>query len=109
VTRTFGLRAALTLLVLIAIAPVFGVVVQASLAEQQSRLLRAEASLKSLVELSAAHQEGLIEGARQMLTAIASSPPIYDDDPDACVRYMESSRSRTRCTPISACSIRKAG
>ena len=87
--RTFGLRAALTLLVLIAIAPVFGVVVQASLAEQQARLLLAQANLKSLVELGAAYQEGLIEGARQTLTAIASSPPIYRDDPQACAKYME--------------------
>jgi PAS domain S-box-containing protein len=94
VIRTFGLRAALTLLVLIAIAPVFGVVVQASLAEQDARLLRAEASLKSLVELSAAQQEGLIEGARQMLTAIASAPPIYDDDADACIKYMAKLRLR---------------
>lgn len=88
-TRSFGLRAALTLLVLIAIAPVFGVVVQSSLGEQRARLARAQASLTSLVELSAAHQEGLVEGARQMLTAIAASPPIYDDDLVACTKYME--------------------
>jgi PAS domain S-box-containing protein len=94
VKRTLGLRAALAFLVLIAIAPVFGVVVQASLAEQQARLARAEASLKSLVELSAAHQDGLIEGARQMLTAIASSPPIYENDLQACMRYLEKLRAK---------------
>ena len=92
--RTLGLRAALAFLVLIAIAPVFGVVVQASLAEQQSRLRRAETSLKSLVELSAAHQEGVIESARQMLTAIASSPPVYDDDLQACMKYLEKLRAK---------------
>ncbi|HWP11511.1 MAG TPA: cache domain-containing protein, partial [Ramlibacter sp.] len=92
--RTFGLRAALTFLVLIAIAPVFVVVVQASLAEQQARLNRAEASLRSVVELSAAHQEGLIEGARQMLTAIANSPPIYDNDVQACTKYLEKLRTK---------------
>jgi PAS domain S-box-containing protein len=89
VNRSFGLRAALSFLVLIAIAPVFGVVVQASLAEQQNRLDRAEASLRSLVELGAAHQERLIEGARQMLTAIAYSPPVYQDDPGACATYLK--------------------
>jgi PAS domain S-box-containing protein len=94
VKRTLGLRAALAFLVLIAIAPVFGVVVQASLAEQQARLVRAEAALQSLVELSAAHQEGVIEGARQMLTAIASSPPIYNDDLQACTKYLEKLRAK---------------
>ncbi|MBI2772310.1 MAG: PAS domain S-box protein [Burkholderiales bacterium] len=88
-TRAFGLRAALILLVLIAIAPVFAVVVQASLSEQQGRLQRAETSLKSVVELSAAHQERLVDGARQMLTAIANSPPVYGDDPAACAGYMK--------------------
>ena len=85
---TFGLRAALIMLVLIAIAPVFAVVVQASLSEQKSRLERAESNLKTVVELSAAHQERLVEGARQMLTAIAHSPPVYQDDVQACANYM---------------------
>lgn len=85
---TFGLRAALIMLVLIAIAPVFAVVVQASLSEQKSRLERAQSSLKTVVELSAAHQERLVEGARQMLTAIAHSPPVYQDDLQACADYM---------------------
>jgi PAS domain S-box-containing protein len=89
VNRSFGLRAALSFLVLIAIAPVFGVVVQASLTEQQNRLDRAEASLESLVELGAAHQERLVEGARQMLTAIAYAPPVYQDDLAACATYMK--------------------
>lgn len=85
---TFGLRAALIMLVLIAIAPVFAVVVQASLSEQKSRLERAGSNLKTVVELSAAHQERLVEGARQMLTAIAHSPPVYQDDVQACADYM---------------------
>ena len=87
--RSFGLRAALTFLVLIAIAPIFGVVVQASLAEQQSRLERAESSLRAVVDLSAAHQERLVDGARQMLAAIALSPPVVGDDGPACVAYMK--------------------
>lgn len=88
-TRAFGLRAALTFLVLIAIAPVFLVVVQASLEEQEGRLQRAEAGLKSVVALSAAHQERLVEGARQLLTVMAFSPPVYGDDLQACVSYMK--------------------
>jgi PAS domain S-box-containing protein len=88
VTRLFGLRAALTLLVLIAIAPVFAVVLQASLAEQRSRLQRAEASLRSLVERDAAHQERLVEGVRHMLTAMAHAPPVFQDDLAACAAYM---------------------
>jgi PAS domain S-box-containing protein len=86
--RTFGLRAALTFLVLIAIAPVFGVVVQASLAEQRSRVERAEAGLRAVVDLGAAQQERFVDGARQLLAAIAYSPPVYGDDLNACAGYM---------------------
>lgn len=86
--RTFGLRAALAFLVLIAIAPVFGVVVQASLADQRSRVERAEADLRAVVELAAAQQERFIDGARQLLAAMAFSPPVYGDDIQACAAYM---------------------
>ncbi|MDP3760944.1 MAG: PAS domain S-box protein [Ramlibacter sp.] len=86
--RTFGLRAALAFLVLIAIAPVFGVVVQASLAEQRSRVERAEAGLRAVVDLGAAQQERFIDGARQVLAAIAYAPPVYGDDVRACAGYM---------------------
>jgi PAS domain S-box-containing protein len=88
VTRTFGLRAALMVLVLIAMAPVFVLVVQAALSEQRGRLQRAEANLGGLVELGAAQQERLIEGARLMLSAMAHSPPIYGDDLVACAAYL---------------------
>ena len=87
--RTFGLRAALTFLVLIAIAPVFGVVVQASLSEQRNRVERAESGLRSVVDLAAAQQERFIDGARQVLAAIAHSPPVYGEDMRACVAYMK--------------------
>lgn len=91
--RTFGLRTALILLLLIAVVPVFGVVIQASLAEQRNRLERAETNLKVLVELAAAHQEQLIEGARQMLAAMSHSPPVYEDNPEACTRYFRQLQS----------------
>jgi len=87
-TPVLGLRAALILLVVIAIAPVFAVVVQASLAERQARLQRAEASLKALVDLGAAHQERMIDNARQVLTAVANAPPVYQDDAAACASYL---------------------
>ncbi|MGE3346218.1 MAG: ATP-binding protein [Ramlibacter sp.] len=92
--RTFGLRTALILLVLIAVVPVFGVVIQSSLAEQKHRIERAEAGLHSLVDLAAAYQEQLIEGARQMLTAVAYAPPVYRDDPRECEQYFRDLRER---------------
>ncbi|MBX3654497.1 MAG: PAS domain S-box protein [Ramlibacter sp.] len=91
---TFGLRTALILLVLIAVVPVFGVVIQSSLAEQKHRIERAEAGLHSLVDLAAAYQEQLIEGARQMLTAVAHAPPVYRNDPQDCERYFRDLRAR---------------
>ena len=94
--RTFGLRTALILLVLIAVVPVFGVVIQASLAEQAQRLERAQASLRSLVGLAAAHQEQYIEGARQMLTAVALAPPVYRDNVRECESYFRALQQRYR-------------
>jgi len=84
----FNLRAALTLLVLIATVPAFVIVVQAYLAEQRRSLDRAEASLKAVVDLGVAHQDRLVEGARQILAAIAYSPPVYGDDLLECAGYM---------------------
>jgi signal transduction histidine kinase len=94
--RTFGLRAALILLVLIAVVPVFGVVIQASLDEQAQRLERAQASLRSLVGLAAAHQEQYIEGARQMLTAVALAPPVFRGTPQECETYFRTLEQRYR-------------
>lgn len=94
--RTFGLRAALILLVLIAVVPVFGVVIQASLAEQAQRLERAEASLRSLVGLAAAYQEQHIEGARQMLTAVALAPPVFRGSAQDCEAYFRALEQRYR-------------
>jgi PAS domain S-box-containing protein len=78
VTRTFGLRAALTLLVLIAIAPVFAVVVQASLSEQEGRLSRVEIILKLIADLGAAHQESLVDlsQAERHLRKLALTPEM---------------------------------
>ncbi|HSI52895.1 MAG TPA: PAS domain S-box protein [Ramlibacter sp.] len=92
--RSFGLRAALALLVLIAIAPVFVVVLQASIAEQDGRVGRAEASMRSMVDLAAAQQEHQIDGARQMLSAIANAPPVYQDDAQACTSYLKKLQSQ---------------
>jgi len=76
VLRPFGLRAALSFLVLIAIAPVFAVVVQASLAEQQGRVERAEALVRSIAELGAAQQERLVDAgqADEPLRRLALTP-----------------------------------
>jgi hypothetical protein len=94
--RTFGLRAALILLVLIAVVPVFGVVIQASLSEQAQRLERAEASLRSLVGLAAAYQEQHLEGARQMLTAVSLAPPVFRGDAKECEAYFRALEQRYR-------------
>jgi signal transduction histidine kinase len=87
-TRRFGLRAALIMLVLISMAPVSMVMVQASLEEQRGRQARAQASLLGVVDLAAAHQQRLVDGARQMLIAMANAPPLYQDDLAACAAYL---------------------
>src|SRR5205085_8314925 len=89
VKRTFGLRAALIVLVLIAIAPVFAIVVKSSLSEQRARLERAEADLHSVVDLAAAHQERLVDGARQVLAAIVYSPALAGGNWSECAAYMK--------------------
>ena len=51
----FGLRAALIVLVLIAIVPVFALVVRSSVSEEHAQLERAQSDLRSVVNLAAAH------------------------------------------------------
>jgi PAS domain-containing protein len=85
----FGLRAALIVLVLIAIAPVFAIVVRSSVSEQHAQLERAQASLRSVVELATAHQERRVDGAREMLAAIANSPGLAGDKWSGCAAYMK--------------------
>jgi signal transduction histidine kinase len=66
VKGTFGLRAALIVLVLIAIAPVFAIVVQASMSEREARLERAADRLESMVSLGAAAYRGVHELAVEL-------------------------------------------
>ena len=91
--RTIGLRTALTWLVLIAIAPVFAVVVKAAREDERGRLTRAEENLRSVVDLAAANQESLVEGVRQMLSAIAYAPPVLEGGSDRCALYMRTLQS----------------
>lgn len=88
VRYTFGVRATLILLVVISMAPVFFVVVQTSISEQDGALEKARASLRNQVQLRADSQEQLFEGVRHMLTAIAHSMPTRNKNPEKCNEYL---------------------
>jgi signal transduction histidine kinase len=89
VKPTFGLRTALIVLVMIAIVPVFALVVKSSVSEERARLERAQSNLRSVVNLAAAHQERIVGGAREVLAAIASSPALTGRDWSECAAYMQ--------------------
>ena len=61
-----GLRSRLVLLVLAALAPVFGLFTCSAAKNQQTVLALAEASLQSDVQLAAAHQQRLVERVIQI-------------------------------------------
>jgi len=82
-----GVRAILILLVLVAVAPIFALVLHTSALEQRHAIAQAKQELGSQVQLRAAAQEQLVYGVRQMLTALAyGAPSAADSGPDCDAR-----------------------
>jgi PAS domain S-box-containing protein len=83
----WGVRAILILLVLVAVAPIFALVIHTSGLEQRHAIAQAKQELRSQVQLRARAQEQLIHGVRQMLTALAyGAPGAADSGPDCDAR-----------------------
>ena len=88
-----GLRSRLVLLVLIGLLPVFGLVFYMSLTSQKESLASAREDLLATANLAALSQAkpsqaGTIEGARQLLDAIVSTPAVRSRDMEGCIDYL---------------------
>ena len=89
-----GLRSRLVLLVLVALAPVFGLFTCSAAKNQQTVLALAEASLQSDVQLAAAHQQRLVERVIQLLGDLSNGPSIKDTRNRLCVQYFKNLQSQ---------------
>ena len=86
--RRVGVRSLLVALILLATLPVLGVVVVASLVEQERQVNRAGRDMDALGDLMASGQQQLIEGAAQLLTAVSNAPPVTGNDLRLCNQYL---------------------
>lgn len=86
--NSFGVRTVLIVLVVVAMAPIFFVVVRTSVAERSSALEKATITLRNRVQLIANTQHQLFEGTRHMLTAVAYGGPMRNAALDTCSEYL---------------------
>lgn len=94
--RTIRLRALLVLLALVAIAPGVLVNIYSSIVLQRDELARAQKELDSIVGLAAENQEQWIDGVRQLLAVVASSPSVRRNDlKSLCVEYLRNVHQKT--------------
>ncbi len=89
-----GLRSRLVLLVLAALAPVFGLFTCSAAKNQQTVLALARSSLQSEALLAAAHQQRLVERAAQLLGDVASGPSVKDTRSRLCAQYLKNLQSQ---------------
>lgn len=81
-------RAVLVVPVLIALTPVFAILIQLSLSEQAGALEQARTSLRNQVQLMANGQQALLDGARDMLAPLGHAAFTRSGKPEACNAYL---------------------
>ncbi len=84
-----GLRSRLVLLLLVGLLPVFGLVFYTSLTSEDASLADAREDLLATANLAALSQAKTIEGARQLLDAIVSTPAVRNRDVAGCMDYFQ--------------------
>jgi PAS domain S-box-containing protein len=80
----FSLRFRLILLVLLAVLPALGLALYTGLEGRRQAAVEAQDNAVRLARLMARDQDRLVEGADQLLNALARLPAIRDRDPAAC-------------------------
>jgi signal transduction histidine kinase len=83
------LRVRLVLLVLLAVIPALGLILYAAEEQRTSTAIEAQQNALRLARLVSANQDGLIEGARQLLTALARTPFVRSGTAAACSSFMK--------------------
>jgi len=87
-----SLQERLVVLVVAAILPLVALSVWFALRETQDASNQAQAQLKFAASIVAAHQDRMVESARQMLDAVATMPGLRDD-PHRCAVFLEGLRT----------------
>jgi len=79
-----SLRSRLLALVLLSVAPAWGLALYDAHEEREQARAQVRAEALRLVELTAADEDGLVEGARSLLVALAELPEVRRGDRAAC-------------------------
>ncbi len=88
-----GLYSRLVLTLVVAIVPVFGFLISASIKDQNEKLALAGSNLQSVAELSALGAQIKLEGARQLLGVITSGPSLKGDGLEGlCTEFLANIR-----------------
>ncbi len=83
-----GLRTRLVLLVLLAVVPALGLVLYTSLESSRHNRAADQNQVLAFARTSSAQQDDLVEGGRQLLTAIAQLPEVRSADPATCGAFL---------------------
>jgi diguanylate cyclase (GGDEF)-like protein len=84
-----ALRARLTLLVLVAILPAMGLALYSGLEQRRAAALNVQANALQVARLAAADQARQINGAHQLLTALAQLPQVRALDEAFCAAMLQ--------------------
>ncbi len=102
-----SLRASLFLLLVLAIAPPFGLALYDSNQLRQSATLEAQANALRIARLAAADQDRLIDAVHQYLATLAQLPEVRGDDPAACNTFLADLLKQTpRYSNLSVANLR---
>src|SRR5262245_39989107 len=85
-----SLRLRLVVLVLLAVVPALGLMLYTNLEQRRLATVQAQTDAQRLARLSATQQQQLIEGARQLLIALAQLREVRSGDAAACNTLMAS-------------------
>ncbi|AYQ27666.1 MULTISPECIES: PAS domain S-box protein [unclassified Polaromonas] len=84
-----GLRTRLVLLVLLALLPVFGLLVYSAEQSHRAALQLAQSSLQSQVLMLSARQQRTVDMVQELLNGMASSPYIKNPVPEMCGQHLK--------------------
>lgn len=84
-----SLRVRLSLVVLLAVIPSLGLIYYNARQQCAAANARTRQDVARIVRLTAGHYRGVIEGARQLLVALAQLPEVRSGDPFRCGAAME--------------------
>jgi PAS domain S-box-containing protein len=84
-----SLRVRLILVVLLAVIPALGVIYYNAREQRETALGSAREHVLRIARLTAANNTRVVEGARQMLAALAELPEVRGDDPARCRAALE--------------------